>query len=149
MTVTNIKIIKFSINNWSHLYSLEQAIQHARQATGNHLSIQGNIRKESLFDQHDTAITITFDQVDDTPSYITNGEYTILGQLTYDQHKLTGCLAVDSRVFEELRKNLMEYAGIDGIHIMVTIGLILQGDRWPDHSSADIVKLDYAMRGDA
>ena len=144
-----IKTIKFSINNWSHLYSLEQAIQHAQQATGKHLSINGNIRKEPLFNDKDTPITINFNQVNDLPGYRDLGQYLILGQMTYREDKLLCSLPVDKHVFEELRKNLMEYAGIDGIHIVVTVGLLLQNDKWPLNAPADIVKLDYAMRGDA
>ncbi|HEY9051212.1 MAG TPA: hypothetical protein VIQ03_06685 [Gammaproteobacteria bacterium] len=146
---TEIKTIKFSINNWSHLYSLEQAIQRAEQATGKRLSINGNIRKEPLFNNKDTAITIHFDQIDGIPGYRTLGQHLILGQMTYIDGKLLCRLTVDERVFEELRKNLMEYADIDGIHIMVTVGLILPNDSWPENTPANIVKLDYAMRGDA
>lgn len=149
MNNLKIKTIKFSINNWSHLYSLEQAIQHAQQATGNHLSINGNIRKEPLFNDKDTPITIHFNQVNGIPSYHTVEQHLVLGELNYLNDKLMCSLPVDERVFEELRKNLMEYAGIDGIHIVVTVGFLLQNDKWPQNSTADIVKLDYAMRGDA
>ncbi|HEY9052766.1 MAG TPA: hypothetical protein VIQ03_14540 [Gammaproteobacteria bacterium] len=149
MNSISIKTIKFSINSWSHLYSLEQAIERAEQATGKHLSINGIIRKEPLFNDRDTPITISFDQVDGIPDYHTLGQHKILGQTTYDKDKLTCSLPVDERVFEELRKNLMEYADIDGIHIVVTLGLILQDNNWPQGTPADIVKLDYAMRGDA
>lgn len=149
MTSISIKTIKFSINSWSHLYSLEQAIERAEQATGKHLSINGIIRKEPLFNDKDTPITISFDQVDGIPDYRTHEQHKVLGQITYDKGNLMCSLPVDERVFEELRKNLMEYADIDGIHIVIILGLILQNDNWPQNTSADIIKLDYAMRGDA
>ncbi len=149
MTSSDIKTIKFSINSWSHLYSLEQAILRAEQASGRSLSIAGKIRNESLFNGKDIPISIHFYQVDGTPRYEKAGQHLILGHINLKDDHLVCSLPVDERVFEELRKNLMEYADIDGIHIMVTLGLLMPENGWLKNNQADIVKLDYAMRGDA
>lgn len=149
MTSPDIKIIKFSISSWSHLYSLEQAILHAEQASGKSLNITGIIRNEPLFNSKDTTINIHFNQINNTPPYLREGQHIILGQLRYVDGCLVSTLPVDAHVFEELRKNLMEYADIDGIHIVVTIGLLLKNNNWPQNTDINIVKLDYAMRGDA
>ena len=141
--------LKFSINDWQHLYSLQQAVDREQRASGKHLSINGTIRNSAVLDQQDTEIKIDFYQTDALPDYpeSANGDL-ILGQLLRHPDALSTSLAVADNVFEELRKNLMEYADIDGIHIVVTLGLSLADD-WPVGQTADIVQLDYAMRGDA
>ncbi|MCW9015153.1 MAG: hypothetical protein OQL06_15405 [Gammaproteobacteria bacterium] len=150
MESTQINIIKFSVNNWSHLYSLAQAINRAEEATGKNLCIQGKVLDLELLDHKDLAININFHQVDGIPGYQkTAAGELILGQMLRRENKLECELAVDDRVFEELKKNLMEYADIDGIHIVVSIGLLIINNEWPVDQSVDIVKLDYAMRGDA
>lgn len=150
MTTPDTSLIQFSINNWSHLYSLEQAINRALDASGQNLTIQGTLRKQDFLDNQDTEIYINFYQVDDIPSYSEGPEgKLILGEIQRLPNKLECKLPVDAGVFDEMRKNLMEYADIDGIHIMVTLGLLLNHSSWPINSSVPIVKLDYAMRGDA
>ncbi len=150
MPTADPTLIQFSINNWSHLYSLEQAINRALDATGQNLTIQGTLRKQNFLDNQDTDIYINFYQVDDIPSYSRGPEgQLILGEITRLPNRLDCKLPVDGDVFEEMRKNLMEYADIEGIHIMVTLGLLLNQPIWPINNSAPIIKLDYAMRGDA
>ena len=150
MPTTDMTVIQFSINNWSHRYSLEQALNRALDVSGKNLTIQGSLRKQDLLDNQDTTIEINFYQVDEIPRYsVAPGGQLILGEIIRLPTKLDCKLPVDAEVFEEMRKNLMEYADIEGIHIMVTLGLLLQQPSWPINSSAPIVKLDYAMRGDA
>lgn len=150
MTDTETHIFKFSVNNWNHLYSLEQAINRAEEATGKNLGIQGKIRNQDILGNKDLAININFHQVDNIPAYqqAASGAM-ILGQILRTEEGLSCDLPVDEQVFEEMKKNLMEYADIDGIHIVVSVGVLITGDDWPAGDTADIVKLDYAMRGDA
>ena len=62
---------------------------------------------------------------------------------------LSADINVDKGVFEELRKNLMEYADIEGIHIMVTIGVVLNdNETWKNDQDLNIIQFDYAMKGD-
>jgi len=144
------KIIKFSINNWNHLYSLEHAILRDKQSTGKELTIFGEIRNEEILNHKDTSIHIRFRQVDSFPEYTkTVNSQLVLGQIKRTEDKLTSTLPVNGEVFEELRKNLMEYADIDGIHIVVSIGLLLDDNNWPVNKTFDVTKLDYAMKGDA
>jgi len=146
----NIQLLSFSINNWGHLYSLEQAISHNKQLTGHKLSISSRILNKAFLNNHDTSVNIDFHQVDQTPEYPLIDDTTHeLGQMIFTTGKLESSIQVDRNVFEELRKNLMEYADIEGIHIIVTIGLLSNNDRWQDNETLKIVKLDYAMKGDA
>ena len=78
---------------------------------------------------------------------MTADKQIILGQLFRDDTLHTN-IQIDAPVFAELRKNLVEYIGIEGIHIVVTIGLKLPANGWPQKTAADIVQLDYAMTGD-
>lgn len=144
-----ITILKFSINSWSHLYSLKAAIERQHRARGNRLSIEGNIRNNPLNDHRDTPILIEFSNVQGTPDYETNtsGEL-VLGLLNKLDGKFLAQLSVDDEVFEELRKNLMEFGDIDGIHIVISLEL----EHNPDNSinqALNILDLKYAMKGDA
>ena len=150
MKPEQIKTIKFSVNNWNHLYSLEQAILRDEQATGNNLSILGAIRNQDILNNQDTPISISFRQIDDIPKYDkTDNGHIILGQIIRLDDRLKSSLAVNRSVFDELRKNLMEYVDIDGIHIVVTIDVLMQQKEWPVGSEFSIIKLNYAMKGDA
>lgn len=147
---TTIKTLKFSINTWSHLYSLQQAIQHNHQHSGRTLSIKGRIIGNAFLDQHDADISIYFLQSNDAPEYSAIDENTFeLALLKLTDKKLHTEVLVDRQVFEELRKNLMEYADIDGIHIIVTLGVLSTEDSWQDNAALSLVQLDYAMQGDA
>ena len=139
--------IRFPLHTWQHLYSLQQAVQQNNNLSGNQLLVKGIIRNEALFDRHDTAILITFSQTA-APQYKTAADnQIILGQLFRDDTLHTN-IQIDAPVFAELKKNLVEYIGIEGIHIVVTIGLKLPANGWPQKTAADIVQLDYAMTGD-
>jgi len=145
-----IKLISFSVNNWIHLYSLEQAIQKNQLASGGSLSIHGKIMNCEWLDNQDMPVEITFNKATETPPYASTNEQTIiLGKITRQDDKITSSIPVDENVFEELRKNLMEYADIDGIHIIVTLGVLLDDKQWPVNGTLKLVKLDYAMKGDA
>ncbi len=150
MTENSIKNLQFSINNWSHLYSLQQAIQHNDQLTGNKLSLTGSISSTSFLNNINTPVTIDFIQSDSTPAYpaIKTG-LNELGIMALENKALKTCITVDRKIFEELRKNLMEYADIEGIHIVVTIGLLCNANVWEENNFLPIVQLDYAMKGDA
>lgn len=146
----NIQLLSFSINNWGHLYSLEQAISHNKQLTGRKLSISSRILNKPFLNNHDTSVIIEFHQVEQSPEYpVIDDTSHELGQMKLTNGKLESSIQVDRNVFEELRKNLMEYADIEGIHIIVTIGLLCNNDHWQDNETLPIVKLDYAMKGDA
>ncbi|MCW8855708.1 MAG: hypothetical protein OQK76_02470 [Gammaproteobacteria bacterium] len=145
-----VKLINFSVNNWLHLYSLEQAVQKERQMSGGSLSIYGNLRNCELLDGQDLPVEIVFNRAVNAPRYeSTNNEMIILGNITRAEDKVTSTIPVDEYIFEELRKNLMEYADIEGIHIIVTLGILLDDDHWPANKTVKLVKLDYAMKGDA
>lgn len=163
-----MKQIKFSINNWDHLYSLQQAVAHNNQLTGRTLGIRGSVKNSAFLNHLDTGISITFVQLDSTPDYPlkklpantaddTSG-MPVLGTMTLSKQQLSTEISVDRNIFEELRKNLMEYADIEGIHIMVTLGLCDESEHsvelpeeavWAENQSLEIVQLDYAMKGDA
>ena len=146
--------LNFSINNWGHLYSLQQAISHNNQLTGRKLSLRGRILNRPFLQNQDTPVSIDFIQVDKAPVYplidppAQDLEHE-LGVMTLADQQLTTCIKVDRNVFEELRKNLMEYADIEGIHIIVSPGLLSGAEHWPDGETLQIVQLDYAMKGDA
>lgn len=150
-----IQALSFPINNWSHLYSLQQAISHNNQLTGRKLSINGRILNQSFLQNQDTKVSINFLQVNETPEYPQveppgHDSFTnILGSMQFTEQHLTTEIAIDRGVFEELRKNLMEYADIEGIHIMITLGVLADSDCWKNNQSLSIVQLDYAMKGDA
>jgi hypothetical protein len=139
--------LRFPLNTWQHLYSLQQAVQQTGNFSGNQLLVNGVIRNEALFDRRDTPVRIAFSQ-SATPQYkMTADNQIILGQLFRDDTLHTE-IQIDAPVFAELKKNLVEYIGIEGIHIVVTIGLKLPDNGWQQKTAADIVQLDYAMQGD-
>jgi len=146
----DIQLLSFSINNWGHLYSLQQAISHNQQLTGRELTISSRVLNKPFLKHHDTPVIIKFLQVDQSPNYsITKDGTHVLGQMLLTNKSLETSIQVDRNVFEELRKNLMEYADIEGIHIIISLGLLSNNDHWQDGETLDIVKLDYAMKGDA
>ncbi|MCW8956983.1 MAG: hypothetical protein OQL09_08875 [Gammaproteobacteria bacterium] len=147
--MSNNSIITFPINSWNHLYSLKAAIEHKQQSKGKVLAIVGSIRNTPLTQRQDTPIFIELLNVHGSPNYQTNtsGEI-ILGTLHYQDQGLKTQLSIDDEVFEEFRKNLMEYGDIEGIHIVVS--LELEGN--PDiatRQTMNILDLKYAMKGDA
>ncbi len=148
--MSKIVTLKFPVNNWDHLYSLQQAIVHNSPLTGRTLGIHGRILNQPFLQNKDTDISIKFIQVDAIPSYpIITTEQFELGIISHHKNKLSTHIQVDRQVFEELRKNLMEYADIEGIHIIVTLGLLSNDDHWQEDVSLQLVQLDYAMKGNA
>ncbi len=146
----SISTVKFAINNWNHLYSLQQAIAHNKQLTGRDLSINGRILNSTFLNHIDTTIRINFLQCDTPPDYplVDKINYQ-LGSIKLENKHLATHISVDRNIFEELRKNLMEYADIDGIHIIVTVGVLSESKVWNEQQTLPIVQLDYAMQGDA
>lgn len=139
--------IRFPLNTWQHLYSLQQAVQQTGNFSGNQLLVNGVIRNEALFDRRDIPVQIAFSQCTSPQYRMTADNQIILGQLFRDDTLHTE-IQIDAPVFTELKKNLVEYIGIEGIHIVVTIGLKLPDHGWQQKTAADIVQLDYAMKGD-
>lgn len=145
-----MKLLKFPVNSWNHLYSLEQAIINSELSSANQLGIHGRIRNNDYLDRIDTDVDIHFQQTHDTPDYSrTTDQQLILGQVTRHEAGLVANLQIDSRVFNELKKNLLEYADIEGIHIMITLGILDDTSDWAIGTSRALLKLDYAMKGDA
>jgi len=142
--------LTFSVNNWEHRYSLQQAITHNQQFTGNKLTISGTLRGQAFLNNIETDIELSFLKTETIPEYPVNGsaEY-ILGELSPINNRLLADIKVDKHVFEELRKNLMEYADIEGIHIMLVLGIDYSKNQWQDDDRLPIIQLDYAMKGDA
>ena len=97
-----IKLISFSVSNWIHLYSLEQAIQK-QHMSGASLSINGKIRNCELLANQDTPIDITFNKAIDFPQYpLTDSQAIVLGTITQQENKITSSLPVDEDVFNDL-----------------------------------------------
>lgn len=145
----NTQKFNFSVNNWDHLYSLQKAISYHNQLTGRELTISGRLLKHSFLNNIDTAISITFFQSDQPPNYNRlDSNIHLIGEMLFLDQKLTSNIHVDRTVFEELRKNLMEYADIEGIHIMLNLEVISEGEQWTDNTKLKIIQLDYAMKGD-
>lgn len=147
----NILSLSFSVNRWNHLYSLQQAIDFNQQQNGRSLTITGQIRNHPFLKQSDTQVKIRFTLLKETPIYPECNEsgLHILGTMRHSEEQLETEIPVNSDVFEELCKNLMEYGDIDGIHIVVTLGVFSTLDHWPVGDTLNILQLDYAMRGDA
>ena len=148
--MTKVIALSFSINNWDHLYSLQQAIAHNNQLTGRKLNLRGRVLNQPFLRNHDTNISIDFVQVENKPVYpLIDTDTHELGKMTLSDQQLATCIEVDRAVFEELRKNLMEYADIEGIHIMINLGLLCDTEHWHEGETLKIVQLDYAMKGDS
>jgi hypothetical protein len=144
-----LKNLSFSVNNWNHLYSLQAAVQHNQQGTGRSLTIQGRLLNQAFLQHHDTPVSIRFLQSDQPPQYSREQDRLVLAEMQRQQDGLSCEIAVDRGVFEELRRNLMEYADIEGIHIVISLELLSDQATWPDHQSLPLVELNYAMKGDA
>lgn len=150
MSNPTLQLLKFSINGWTHLYSLQQAILHNQQHTGRTLDIKGRVVGNAFLNRLDTDINISFLQAEGIPEYpVVEGKNLSLGLLSLSNNQIETQISVDRQVFEELRKNLMEYADIEGIHIIVTLGLLSSETVWKNHTSLNLIQLDYAMKGDA
>ena len=113
------------------------------------MSISGQLLNDTFLDKTKTEIDIHFIQTENPPEYSENynGEY-IIGVMTSSENKLFSEIHIDKLVFEELRKNLMEYADIEGIHIMISLGVLSENEIWKKDEDLNIIQLDYAMKGD-
>ncbi len=148
--MNKIQPLSFPVNNWEHLYSLQKAISHNDQLTGRKLSLSGQISNQPFLQNQATQIDINFIQVDQPPDYpLTGSDTHELGTITLTEQQLSTSIKIDRKVFEELRMNLMEYADIDGIHIMVTLGLLSNEKHWHNGKTLQIIQLDYAMKGNS
>ena len=140
-------VFKFVLNTWQHLYSLQQAIQQPGHSTGNRLRVSGVIRNQGVFNNRDMPIQLTFLPIDNPQYQKTADQQLIFGQLSGNDD-LHADIQVNAAVFKELKQNLLEYMSIEGIHILVTIGLSYAETTWQPLATADIVQVDYAMKGD-
>ena len=137
--------IKFSINIWTHLYSLSQAVQYQHNNSGRRLMIEGEFSHPVLTSSQAQKIQLCFIHNTEAPDYQSTEEnQLIFGQLTSEHNKLVSNIPIADDMFNELKKNLIEYADIEGIHIVVSLELTagtVTGE-W------NIIELDYAMKGD-
>lgn len=141
-------LLSFSIDRWAHLYSLQQAIVYSQQQTGRKLTITGLLHKQAFLQNKDTSISINFIQTDQAPTYpLTASGTHILGSMLLSNHSLSTNIKVERRIFEELNKNLLEYADIEGICIIVTLSVLSTSEFWQDNDSLEIIQLDYSMKG--
>ena len=137
--------VKFSVNIWTHLYSLSQAIKYQNDNSGRRLLIEGEFSHPELNAAQAQKIQLCFIHSHENPHYaLTKNNQTIFGQLNQQNDKLIANIHAADDIFNELKKNLIEYADIEGIHIVVSLELASSTtkDEW------DIVELDYAMKGD-
>ncbi len=144
-----LKNLSFSVNNWNHLYSLQAAVARNQQGTGRSLTVRGRLLNQAFLRHLDTPVSICFVQSDQPPEYARQQGQLVLAEMQRQPDGLCCEIPVDRGVFEELRKNLMEYADIEGIHIMVTLGLLSDQAEWPGNESLPLLELNYAMKGDA
>ncbi|MDH5516277.1 MAG: hypothetical protein OEY36_00485 [Gammaproteobacteria bacterium] len=142
--------IKFPINRWKHLYSLEQAVLHASEDSGRHLLIDGSCPLAEINSKQPLNFTLRLVNVTQYPQYRKlHGGEMVLATLSYDQsaQSLHGEMMVDSQVFEELRSNILEYSAIDGIFIEATLGLRLASTApLADADKVEMIAFQYAMR---
>lgn len=150
MTDYAYRYLKFPINRWKHLYSLEQAVLHASDDTGRRLVIDGSCPVVEFLQNQKLNFELTLVNVSQYPQYKKlHGDQMVLATLVYDQkeQKLSGEMQIDSQVFDELRNNIIEYSAIDGIFIEATLGLRFQRDKLPDQGEKiEMVAFEYAMR---
>ncbi|MDH5391726.1 MAG: hypothetical protein OEY11_00945 [Gammaproteobacteria bacterium] len=142
--------LKFPINRWKHLYSLEQAILHASDDTGRHLLIEGACPAVESLANQPLKFELRLINVSQYPQYRKlHGGQLVLATLLYDAASqcLKGEMMVDSQVFDELRSNIVEYSAIDGIFIEATLGLRLASEKaLSDADKVEMISFQYAMR---
>jgi len=150
MTEHAYRYVKFPINRWKHLYSLEQAILHASNDTGRRLIIDGSCPVVDFLDNQKLNFILTLVNVTQYPQYRKlHGDQRVLASLRYDEkaQRLKGEMQVDNQVFEELRNNIIEYSAIDGIFIEATLGLRFERDKMPvEADEIEMIAFEYAMR---
>lgn len=150
MTEQAYRYLKFPINRWKHLYSLEQAILHASEDTGRHLVIEGSCPAVEYLNNQKLNFELTLVNVTQYPQYRKlHGGQLVLATLRYDEttQSLKGEMQVDSQLFDELRNNIIEYSAIDGIFIEATLGLRLpRKAQLASGDEAEMIGFEYAMR---
>lgn len=139
---------RFSINTWQHLYALHRAVLKTDTGDANQLRIHGVNRNETLFNRQDTPIELVFSLQDAVHYPVSHDNRLILAPLHRSSDGLKASIPVTSSVFAELKKNLAEYMGIEGIHIIVSLGLQVPDSDWRENNPAAIIELEYAMKGD-
>lgn len=142
--------VKFPINRWKHLYSLEQAILHASEDTGRQLIVDGASPSVECLSNQKLNFELCLVNVSQYPQYRKlHGGQMVLATLVYDEEKqiLTGEMQIDNEVFDELRNNIIEYSGIDGIFIEATLGLRFPAiEELVTGAEVKMVSFEYAMR---
>jgi len=150
MTDHTYRYLKFPINRWKHLYSLEQAILHASEDTGRHLVIDGSCPSVDFLSNQKLSFELTLVNVTQYPQYRKlHGGHLVLATLSYDENDqiFKGEMKVDSQVFEELRNNIVEYSAIDGIFIETTLGLRFEDkQKLETGDQVEMISFEYAMR---
>lgn len=144
------RYLKFPINRWKHLYSLEQAILHASEDTGRRMVVEGSCPVVDFLSKQKLNFELTLVNVSQYPQYRKlHGGYMVLATLSYDEasQSLKGEMMIDSQVFEELRNNIIEYSAIDGIFIEAELGLrFSDNDALVNGEKIEMIAFQYAMR---
>lgn len=150
MTEQTYRFLKFPINRWKHLYSLEQAILHASDDTGRRLVVEGNCPSVDFLANQKLNFELTLVNVSQYPSYRKlHGGQMVLATLVYDEaaQALKGEMAIDSQVFDELRNNIIEYSAIDGIFIEAELGFRMSDKAaLANGDEIELIAFQYAMR---
>lgn len=150
MAEQNYRFLKFPINRWKHLYSLEQAILHASNDTGRRLVVDGSCPAVDFLANQKLNFELTLVNVSQYPQYRKlHGGQMVLAELFYDEktQSLKGEMMIDSQVFEELRNNIIEYSAIDGIFIEAELGLrFSEKDSLEKGEKIEMIAFQYAMR---
>ena len=138
----------FPVNRWRYNYSLEKAVALERTEADASILIEGEI---SANEEHDTvAVRIQLERYQSAPDYTTseNGKYVLGHCNSRDSDAgITASitLPVNQAVFSELMKNLVEYSGIDGILIQVSLGLDASTGK-VFTGLQPVTRFDYALR---
>ena len=144
------RYLKFPINRWKHLYSLEQAILHASDDTGRRMVVEGSCPVVDFLSNQALNFELTLVNVSQYPQYRKlHGGHLVLASLAYDESNqcLKGEMMVDGQVFEELRNNIIEYSAIDGIFIEAELGLRFNDkDNLDNAETVEMIAFQYAMR---
>lgn len=140
-------LIRFPLDRWNSLYSLASAVSERRRASDHALVLKGS----GACENRACGIELVLERYHDAPAYAeTAAHRTILGTCTVREHddrvEINGTIPVPAEVFAELLKNLVEYSGIDGIQVMITLGI--EADAFPGTPAVrlSVTRLDYALR---
>lgn len=140
----SIKTLKFSVDSWAHLYSLTLAVQKNSRNSGRSLSISGCFQHADFSDAGESDICIKFVHVDESPGYKIDENQLVFAELEKNKNVFSAEIMVAESVFLELKRNLIEYADIEGIHMIFNLKIFLS----EDNPAMKIIDLEYAMKGD-